>query len=92
MIKKAVKFFSRGLEEGNERNIETDLELINFGRKSFFITFYGKHFEFSQTKDLEDRGNAIGRPNDAFVSDIVAAYLDGIEIHIFQQYHICKIF
>merc|ERR1719445_2099399 len=76
IIKKAVAFYSKGInDEDDIRRIEAAFELVFFSMRSCIVTFNSKYFEFGRVEDYDNKGLPIGGYASAFFADLIATYI-----------------
>ena len=73
-IKKAVRFFSRGITATKNNTINLWLEIICSGLGSTLIAFDGEYYKYHGGGD-KLQGLLIGRYESAFFVELVASYL-----------------
>ena len=75
LVRKAVQYFSKDLEQNEKETIAICLDMIQFGMKSTYIMFQDQYYEYDGDQDPEDRGLTIGGFESAWLADLAGAYL-----------------
>jgi hypothetical protein len=75
LVRKAVKFYSEGLNTKEKDTINHCLDMIKFGMCNTLITFEDQYYEYDGGKDPEEKGLTIGGFESAWLADLVGAYI-----------------
>jgi len=85
LIKKAVDFFAKDLDDSSKQTINHCLEMVKFGMGNTLITFTDKYYEYGGEMNAEDRGLMIGGYELAWFADLVVAYIFENTTDLFQD-------
>jgi hypothetical protein len=75
LVKKAVYFFSKDLNDEDQMKIEDCLDMIKFGMSSTLLTFVDKYFEYDGDSEPDEKGLTIGGYESAWLADLVGAFI-----------------
>ena len=75
MVRKAIEFFAKNLNDEQKVIITDCLKMIEFGMGNTLITFKDRYYEYGGSTNIEERGLTIGGYESAWLADLVASFL-----------------
>jgi len=85
MVRKAIEFFAKKLNDEQKIIIKDCLKMIGFGMGNTLITFKDKYYEYGGSTNIEERGLTIGGYESAWLADLVASFLLENSQDLFEQ-------
>ena len=85
MVRKAIEFFAKKLNDEQKVIITDCLKMIEFGMGNTLITFKDKYYEYGGSTNIEERGLTIGGYESAWLADLVASFLLENSQDLFEQ-------